>query len=92
MGLFDFFSNSSSSLSDAEILAKLKPIIADQLGVDEWEVVPQANIYDDLGCDELDLVELMIAIQERTRLSFPPTKDKSIRTVGDIIRYIKKYN
>ena len=49
MGLFDFFSKKRESLSDNEMLAKLRPVIADILGCDEEEVVPQAYLGNDLG-------------------------------------------
>ena len=37
---------------------KVKKIIAEKLGVDLEEVVPEASFVDDLGADSLDLVEL----------------------------------
>lgn len=95
MGLFDFFSSKSrkvKGISDAALLAQLKPIIVDMLGVDEWEVVPQAELGNDLGCDELDFHELLIEIMNRLNYGIPPYEDKNIITVGDIMRVIRKYN
>ena len=43
--------------SDAEVLTIVAPIIVDMLGVDEWEVVLEARLGDDLGCDDYDLKE-----------------------------------
>ena len=39
-----------------ELLDKVKQIIADQLGIDEDEVTPEASFIDDLGADLLDIV------------------------------------
>ena len=46
------------------IVAKLKEIIAEQLGIKEEEIVPEASFVDDLGADSLDLVELIMALEE----------------------------
>jgi acyl carrier protein len=43
---------------------KVKKIIAEKLGVDPSEVVPEASFVDDLGADSLDLVELIMSMEE----------------------------
>ncbi|MDP2992397.1 MAG: acyl carrier protein, partial [Deltaproteobacteria bacterium] len=40
-------------------------IIANQLSVAKEEVTPQASFIDDLGADSLDLVELVMAMEEK---------------------------
>ena len=95
MGLFDFFTskgNRAATVSDAELLTKLKPIIVDMIGVDDSEVVLQANLYDDLGCDELDYHELLLEICKKLGYMVPKSEDKNITTVGNLIGIIKKYN
>ena len=43
---------------------RLKKIIADQLSVNEDDVVPEASFIDDLNADSLDLVELIMSLEE----------------------------
>ncbi|MBZ0165372.1 MAG: acyl carrier protein, partial [Candidatus Omnitrophica bacterium] len=43
---------------------KIKSIIAEQLGVKQDEVTPEASFIDDLGADSLDTVELIMALEE----------------------------
>ena len=43
-----------------DVEAKIKSIIVDKLGVDESEVVGEANFTNDLGADSLDTVELIM--------------------------------
>ena len=50
--------------SKEDILVKLKPVIAEQLGVDEGEVNPEASFTEDLNADSLDLVELIMSLEE----------------------------
>ncbi len=89
MGIFNFFSSSSLSSDEAAIFAKIRPVIADQLGLDPSEVTPNSTL-DDLGCDELDLIELFLAFCY-IGYSTPPKVEENCRTVRDIIRVIKKY-
>lgn len=71
-----------------EILAKIKQIVADQLGIDEDEVVPEASFIDDLGADSLDIVELIMAFEEEFDLEIPDEDAEKITTVQDAIDYI----
>ncbi|MBQ1463977.1 MAG: acyl carrier protein [Ruminococcus sp.] len=72
------------------ILEKLKEIIAEQLGVEEDAVTPEANIQDDLGADSLDLVDLIQTIEDEYDLEIPDEAVEEIKTVNDIVNYIEK--
>jgi acyl carrier protein len=79
----------------AMIFDRLKQIIVEQLGVEEAEVLPTARFAEDLGADSLDLVELIMAIEEKfstpdKKLEIPDTEAEKILTVQDAIDYIKK--
>lgn len=75
-----------------EILDKVKEIIADQLGIDEDEVVPGASFIDDLGADSLDIVELIMAFEEEFDMEIPDEDAEKIKTVKDVLDYIKNHN
>lgn len=74
----------------ADIEAKVKGIICEQLNVAEEDVVPEASFVDDLGADSLDQVELIMAMEEEFDLSIPDEDAEKIATVQDVIDYIKK--
>jgi acyl carrier protein len=71
------------------VFHKLRAIIIDMLGVEEWEVILEADLCNDLGCDEVDHLELMIAIAKGFETGFTRNEEKSIRTVGDYYRILK---
>jgi len=48
----------------SSIEERVKKIVAEQLGVSEDEVTPNASFIDDLGADSLDAVELVITSLE----------------------------
>ncbi len=79
----------------ATIFERLKKIIVEQLGVEDADVTPGAKFADDLGADSLDLVELIMAIEEKfstpnLKVEIPDSDAEKILTVQDAIDYIKK--
>lgn len=76
-------------MADIEhITRRLKEIIAEQLGISEEEIVPEASFVDDLGADSLDLVELIMALEEEFDMEISDEDAEKIQTVQDAISYI----
>jgi len=73
----------------AEIEAKVKKIISEQLGVPEGDVKPEASFVNDLGADSLDTVELVMALEEEFSVEIPDEDAEKIATVQNAIDYIK---
>ncbi len=71
-----------------DLTERVKKIVADQLGVDEDKVVPEASFVDDLGADSLDLVELIMSLEEEFGISISDEEAQKIRTVGEAVDYI----
>jgi len=74
-----------------KIAEKVKEIVVDQLGCDEAEVTLEAAFIDDLGADSLDIVELIMALEEEFDLEIPDEDAEKIKTVGNVVDYIKKH-
>ena len=78
----------------ATISERVKKIVVEQLGVEEQDVVPTANLVDDLGADSLDLVELIMSLEEEfssssQKVEIPDEDAEKIITVQNTIDYIK---
>jgi acyl carrier protein len=69
----------------------VKSIIAKQLRVDAHEVRPEASFIEDLGADSLDIVQLVMALEEEFQIDIPDEDVENLRTVQDVINYIKKH-
>jgi len=69
---------------------RIKEIIADQLGVEIEKLKEDANFVQDLGADSLDVVELVMAFEEEFGIEIPDEDAEKIRTVGDVINYLKE--
>ena len=72
----------------ANIEAKVKTIIAEQLGVGEDEIKTTSSFIEDLGADSLDIVELVMAMEEEFEVEIPDEEAENIKTVQDAVSYI----
>ena len=73
-----------------DVESKVKEIIIDKLGVDESEVVADANFTNDLGADSLDTVELIMEFEKDFDLSIPDEDAETIARVGDAVKYFQE--
>ncbi|HEX4802541.1 MAG TPA: acyl carrier protein [Myxococcaceae bacterium] len=78
-------------MATTNIEAKVKSIIADQLGVGEDEIKPESSFIEDLGADSLDIVELVMAMEEEFEVEIPDEEAENIKTVGDAINYVNTH-
>ncbi|MEE8612770.1 MAG: acyl carrier protein [Nitrospirales bacterium] len=69
---------------------RIKKIIAEQLGVEEDEVVSEASFVQDLGADSLDTVELVMALEEEFDIEIPDEEAEKMQKVSQVIDYIKE--
>ena len=70
-------------------LERLKEIIADIMGLDADEITMDSSFAEDLGCDSLDTVEIVMAIEDELDIKIPDDSAESIVTVGDAMEAIK---
>ncbi len=70
---------------------KLRKIIAEQLGVEEERVTPEAHFIEDLNADSLDLVELIMALEEEFGVEISDEDANTLTTVGTAQEYISEH-
>lgn len=70
---------------------EVKAIIVDLLNVDESKVTPEARFREELEADSLDLVELIMAFEDKFGGEISDEDAQSISTVGDAVKYIDEH-
>lgn len=70
---------------------QVKETMVDTLGCDEDKITMEASLADDLNIDSLDAVELVMAIEEQCGVKIPDSELANLKTVGDIVAAIAKY-
>lgn len=68
---------------------ELKAIVKDLLGVDEQKITMEARFREDLEADSLDLVELIMAFEDKFGAEISDEDAQKITTVGEAVNYIE---
>ena len=70
---------------------KVREIMVDTLSLEKDEIKISYNLFDDLGADSLDAVELNMALEEEYGISIPDEDLLTLKTVQDIVSYIDSH-
>ncbi len=74
------------------IFEKIKKIIAEQLDIDADEITLESSIIDDLDCDSLDVVDMVMSFEDEFGIEIPDDAVEKIKTVGDIVKFVEENN
>ncbi|MCE3036795.1 acyl carrier protein [Helicobacter anatolicus] len=72
------------------IFDEVKEVVVEQLSVNADQVKPEADFVKDLGADSLDVVELVMALEEKFDLEIPDEQAEKITTVADVVAFIEE--
>ena len=75
--------------NDKKIEERVVEIICKQLDVEKEKVSIETSFINDLGADSLDIVELVMEFEEEFNTNIPDEDAEGIRTVGDVVKYLK---
>jgi len=72
------------------IFDDVKEVVVEQLNVNADDVKEDSKFVDDLGADSLDVVELVMALEEKFDIEIPDEDAEKIATVGDAVKFIEE--
>lgn len=72
----------------ADTFENVKATIVELLGVDEGKVTLEARFREDLEADSLDIVELIMALEDKMDIEISDEDAQNITTVGATVEYI----
>ena len=58
-------------IDEKEIFEKVRESIVEALGVDEEEVTPAATLFEDLGAESLDLLDIVFRLEKAFGIKIP---------------------
>jgi len=73
------------------LIDDVKEVVVEQLSVNADEVKEESKFVEDLGADSLDVVELVMALEEKFDIEIPDDDAEGIATVGDAVKYIEDH-
>lgn len=71
------------------LFEEVKAVVVEQLNVSADEVKEDSKFVEDLGADSLDVVELVMALEEKFDIEIPDDQAEKIATVADAINFIE---
>lgn len=76
-------------MTEQEIIERVDASLAEEFELDTADMVPEATLFDDLGLDSLDMVDMVIALEHTFKIKIRDEEEiRKIRTLGDIHRFV----
>lgn len=75
----------------ATIQDKTRALISSKMKLAESEVTEDKNLFNDLGADSLDFVELSMLLEREFNVKFTEADTAAVKTVGDLYKLIERY-
>lgn len=72
------------------IFNKIQEIISEQFGLDLDDVEMGSRLYNDIGAEDVDIIELLMHVEEEFDISIPEEDADTMKTVADIVEYVKQ--
>ena len=68
---------------------KVIAFVGDAVNVEKSKITGETSFIDDLNLDSLDIVELMMKMEDEFGIEIAEEDTESLRTVGDVVTYLK---
>jgi acyl carrier protein len=78
-------------MTEEQIYEQVKAIIVELLGSSEDKITLEARFREDLEADSLDLVELIMAFEDKFGGEISDEDAQKITTVGEAVSYLKSH-
>ena len=72
------------------VFEDVRDVVVEQLSVDPQAVQLESKIIEDLGADSLDVVELVMALEEKFEVEIPDSEAEKLVSIQDVVNYIEK--
>lgn len=71
------------------IFETVRELLAHQLEVESERITPETDIFEDLGADSLDVVELVMSIEEEYDIVITDERAGNVRTVAQVVEMLE---
>lgn len=75
-------------MTKQDILARVQHVLTETFELEAAAVVPDANLFSDLGLDSFDAVDLAVTLEVDTGIRLNEAEMRPIRTVSDVVETI----
>ncbi|MBN2427419.1 MAG: acyl carrier protein [Deltaproteobacteria bacterium] len=76
-------------MTEQEVIELIDSSLAEEFELERADMIPEANLYEDLGLDSLDTVDMVIVLESAFNFKIREEEAvREIRTLGDIHRFV----
>jgi len=75
-------------MSREEVFNLIREFFVEEFEIPAEKVRPEANLFEDLGLDSIDALDLVGMLEARLDIEVLEEELKKIRTIGDVVDYI----
>jgi len=76
-------------MTDQEIIERINTSLAEEFELELADMTPEATLYDELGLDSLDTVDMVIVLEAAFKFKIrEEAAIREIRTLGDIHKFV----
>jgi len=72
------------------VFDELVELLSEQMNVDKSTLNRDTRFVEDLHTDSLDMVEMLIALEDKYNISVPDEDAKNLNTVGKLADYVEE--
>lgn len=72
------------------IFEQVKSILSEQLEIDESEITLDSLLFDDLGADSLDLVDMAMTVEDVFSVELPVEMLETVQSVKDVVDFLEQ--
>jgi acyl carrier protein len=78
-------------MSEEALREKVVEVMAEEFELDPAEMGPEATLYDDLGLDSLDAVDMVVVLEKTFGIKLTDEDGlRAIRTMEDLFQFLAK--
>nr|WP_240910020.1 acyl carrier protein [Desulfopila sp. IMCC35008] len=76
-------------MTDEELCRKTIEVLAEEFELEQADMVPEATLYDDLGLDSLDAVDMVVVLEKTFKMKLTDEEAlRSIRSIDDLLQFL----
>jgi acyl carrier protein len=76
-------------MTEQEIIELVNSSLAEEFELDPEAMIPEAHLYNDLGLDSLDAVDMVIVLEAAFKFKIREEQAvREIRTLGEVYRFV----
>jgi len=77
------------NMTDDHIYQRLKSVFVEEFELEPDQLIPEATLFDDLGLDSLDAVDMVVALEKEFGVKVKDEESiRSVRTLDDLHRFM----